>query len=129
MPKFKGGVIDPRDRDRLSISVGHAAERRRAHGSDVLRERSSRRLEFPVPPSARAALQSSSALTSNSMLCFFTSIEIKSPSSTRAIGPPSWASGVTCPIRKPWEPPEKRPSVMSATSAPEARTHENGSWG
>jgi hypothetical protein len=27
------------------------------------------------------------------------------------------ASGVMCPMQKPWVPPEKRPSVMSATCA------------
>ena len=30
----------------------------------------------------------------------------------------TWASGDMCPIMKPWDPPEKRPSVMSATSLP-----------
>ena len=44
------------------------------------------------------------------------SIVILSPFFTSAIGPPSWASGVTWPTMKPAEPPEKRPSVISATS-------------
>ena len=37
---------------------------------------------------------------------------------TRPMGPPSCASGATWPMQKPWEPPEKRPSVMSAQSWP-----------
>jgi hypothetical protein len=43
---------------------------------------------------------------------------MRSPSRTKAIGPPSCASGVMCPMMKPCEPPEKRPSVSSATSLP-----------
>ena len=34
------------------------------------------------------------------------------------MGPPSTASGATWPMQKPWVPPEKRPSVMSAASPP-----------
>ncbi len=41
-----------------------------------------------------------------------------SPSRTSAIGPPSRASGATWPTQKPWVPPLKRPSVISAQSAP-----------
>ena len=41
-----------------------------------------------------------------------------SPSSTIAIGPPSAASGATWPIIRPCVPPEKRPSVSSATESP-----------
>ena len=37
---------------------------------------------------------------------------------TSAMGPPTCASGVTWPMTKPCEPPEKRPSVMSAHSLP-----------
>ena len=36
------------------------------------------------------------------------------------MGPPTCASGATCPTQKPWLPPEKRPSVMSATSCPKS---------
>src|SRR3989339_843107 len=43
---------------------------------------------------------------------------ISSPSSTIARGPPTIASGDTCPIQGPWVPPEKRPSVTSATDSP-----------
>ncbi len=46
------------------------------------------------------------------------SIVMMSPSCTKAMGPPSCASGVTWPMMKPWEPPEKRPSVIRATSWP-----------
>ena len=35
---------------------------------------------------------------------------------TRAMGPPSCASGATWPMTKPCEPPENRPSVISAQS-------------
>mmetsp|Transcript_3241 Transcript_3241/g.7979 ORF Transcript_3241/g.7979 Transcript_3241/m.7979 type:complete len:298 (+) Transcript_3241:342-1235(+) len=46
------------------------------------------------------------------------SMRMTSPSSMRAMGPPVWASGATWPITKPCDPPEKRPSVMSATQSP-----------
>src|SRR6185436_4508050 len=46
------------------------------------------------------------------------SILIRSPSSTRPINPPSAASGERCPIDRPDEPPEKRPSVTSAQTFP-----------
>ena len=46
------------------------------------------------------------------------SIAIISPSSTNAIGPPTAASGETCPIQAPLEAPEKRPSVIRATEEP-----------
>lgn len=42
------------------------------------------------------------------------SIRIKSSFSTKAIGPPSEASGDTCPIAGPRVAPEKRPSVINA---------------
>jgi len=41
-----------------------------------------------------------------------------SPSSTSAIGPPTAASGETCPIEAPRLAPEKRPSVIRATDEP-----------
>ena len=41
-----------------------------------------------------------------------------SPSSTSAIGPPTAASGHTCPMLAPLEAPEKRPSVINATLEP-----------
>ena len=41
-----------------------------------------------------------------------------SPSSTSAIGPPTAASGETCPIDAPLEAPLKRPSVIRATLEP-----------
>ena len=43
---------------------------------------------------------------------------IRSPSRTKAIGPPSTASGATCPMHSPVVPPENRPSVISRTSLP-----------
>ena len=49
------------------------------------------------------------------------SITMVSPSRTAAIGPPRAASGETWPIRMPCETPEKRPSVISATSSPRPR--------
>ena len=42
-------------------------------------------------------------------------ISIISPSSTKAIGPPTAASGETCPIEAPRDAPENRPSVIKAT--------------
>ena len=45
---------------------------------------------------------------------FSISNRIKSPSSINAIGPPSAASGETCPIAGPLLAPEKRPSVIRA---------------
>ncbi len=44
-----------------------------------------------------------------------------SPFFTSASGPPTNASGVMWPTTKPWVPPLKRPSVMSATSLPRPR--------
>lgn len=41
-----------------------------------------------------------------------------SPSLTRPMGPPTAASGTIWPIRKPWEPPENRPSVIRAQEFP-----------
>ena len=41
-----------------------------------------------------------------------------SPFFTRAIGPPTAASGPTWPMQKPRVAPEKRPSVISATLSP-----------
>ena len=41
-----------------------------------------------------------------------------SPSSTRAIGPPTAASGETCPIEAPLDAPENLPSVIRATELP-----------
>ena len=43
---------------------------------------------------------------------------IMSPFCTIASGPPCAASGVTWPAIRPWVAPEKRPSVISATSSP-----------
>src|SRR5579875_781044 len=43
---------------------------------------------------------------------------ITSPSRSAASGPPSAASGATCPTIKPRVPPLKRPSVKSATLSP-----------
>ncbi len=43
---------------------------------------------------------------------------MRSPFSTSAMGPPSAASGLMWPRQVPAVPPEKRPSVMSATCLP-----------
>ena len=45
-------------------------------------------------------------------------MEMISPSCTRAMGPPTAASGETWPMDAPLEAPEKRPSVISATDEP-----------
>ena len=73
--------------------------------------------------SARTASISSMDFLSPLMPMMFnflssTSISIRSPSSTRAMGPPSTASGLQCPITGPVEAPEKRPSVMRAMLFP-----------
>ena len=39
---------------------------------------------------------------------------MRSPSLTRAIGPPTRASGTTCPMMNPRLAPENRPSVIKA---------------
>lgn len=46
------------------------------------------------------------------------SISIRSPSSTSAIGPPSTASGLQCPITGPVDAPENLPSVIRAILLP-----------
>ena len=52
---------------------------------------------------------------------------IRSPSSTRAMGPPSAASGDTWPMAGPLLAPEKRPSVMSAIEAESSGSEEMAS--
>ena len=42
----------------------------------------------------------------------------RSPSLINAIGPPSTASGATCPTHKPVDPPENRPSVNNKVDLP-----------
>ena len=49
---------------------------------------------------------------------FFASKSIISPFLSKAIGPPTDASGPTCPIQKPLVAPENLPSVISATFSP-----------
>ena len=53
-----------------------------------------------------------------------TSMRIRSPSSTSAIGPPSAASGDTCPIDGPVDAPENHPSVISAIVRPSSLSEE-----
>ena len=60
----------------------------------------------------------SSLPTRSSMVFFSAFISIISLSSISAIFPPSCASGTMWPTTKPWVPPEKRPSVIRATSLP-----------
>ncbi len=47
-----------------------------------------------------------------------TSMSMMSPSSRAARGPPTAASGATCPTIRPCVAPEKRPSVTIATESP-----------
>ena len=47
-----------------------------------------------------------------------TTVEFPETSSTSAIGPPTAASGETCPMDAPLDAPEKRPSVIRATLEP-----------
>jgi hypothetical protein len=49
---------------------------------------------------------------------FPASMVIESPSFTSPIGPPTNASGATCPTTIPQVPPEKRPSVMRPQDSP-----------
>src|SRR6478735_3502399 len=49
------------------------------------------------------------------------SISIRSPFSISAIGPPTAASGETCPMAPPRVAPEKRPSVINATDSDNPR--------
>ena len=67
---------------------------------------------------ARIAGSDSAVQFSSSLL---RSATISSPSSISAIGPPSAASGPTWPITSPTDPPEKRASVISATTMPRSR--------
>ena len=55
-----------------------------------------------------------------------TSKTTRSPSRTRAMGPPRAASGATCPAIMPWVAPLKRPSVTSATESPSPRPMMRG---
>src|SRR5215204_1507864 len=67
-------------------------------------------------PSRRAA--SSASSTRRSSVLASTSRRTRSPLRTNAIGPPSTASGATCPMHRPVVPPENRPSVTSRTDFP-----------
>lgn len=68
---------------------------------------------------------SSSAETCSSIVFLIASTEIMSPSCTRAIGPPTWASGTTCPIQNPWDLQCKKIKSNSAVNffRPEEREH------
>lgn len=68
---------------------------------------------FPFAPSS--PFPPPSPPTKTSILLPTASILTVSPSLTTAIGPPTLASGTTCPTMNPWEAPEYRPSVTRAT--------------
>ncbi len=91
---------------------------RRADGGRVLREDTGRVPRLGRRPARPRGAASSSSGTSSTSSRFSTSTTIVSPSRTCAIGPPRNASGATCPTINPWVAPEKRPSVISATSSP-----------
>ena len=61
---------------------------------------------------------SSSSLKLTWTRCRSISIVMLSPSLSKAMFPPAWASGDTCPTTRRNEPPENRPSVMRPTSSP-----------
>ena len=61
---------------------------------------------------------SSSSETFTSSLWLSMSMEMMSPSSTSAMGPPTWPSGHTWPMEAPLDAPENRPSVIRATVEP-----------
>src|SRR5579863_3504275 len=67
-----------------------------------------------------------SPLISTSKTRWLTSNRIISPSRTAAIGPPSAASGETCPAINPWVAPLKRPSVKRATDDPKPSPNRTG---
>ena len=113
-----------RARSRSASLVGDAALGGRAHAADVLRERAAGRLERRRRGSAPAGARARRRPPRDRSGCVLASIVIVSPSSTSAIGPPSCASGVTCPTMKPCEPPEKRPSVTSATRVAQPGAHQ-----
>ena len=71
-----------------------------------------------VPGASTAARRRSSSVasTKTSIRRLGTSTRTRSPSATKAMGPPSTASGAMWPTQKPCVPPLKRPSVMSAQS-------------
>src|SRR5262249_25454557 len=69
-----------------------------------------------VKPPRRAARSASTSSLRAAM-----SKITRSPSRTKAIGPPSAASGATCPAMRPCVAPLKRPSVISATESPSPR--------
>ena len=96
-------------------------QRRGPHaGEDPVLDRRRVRMEAAVGlrrrlPGGGAALDSAgSASCGQSMRSILTSTTMVSPSATRAIGPPSSASGATWPITSPTDPPENRASVMRA---------------
>ena len=71
----------------------------------------SRSSALSLPPClAAAALNTSIRSVARRCRC-----RSMSPGCSRAMGPPAAASGLTCPMQAPAVPPEKRPSVTSAT--------------
>ena len=54
------------------------------------------------------------------------SMEMRSPSSTSAMGPPAAASGLTWPMDAPRVAPEKRPSVMQGHALAQAHAADGG---
>ena len=80
------------------------------------------RLASILSISSKATL--SPLIPTNCNILFSISISIKSFSSTNAIGPPTAASGETCPIAGPLDAPENLPSVIRAILADNSLSDE-----
>mmetsp|Transcript_24264 Transcript_24264/g.53092 ORF Transcript_24264/g.53092 Transcript_24264/m.53092 type:complete len:201 (+) Transcript_24264:157-759(+) len=101
-----------------SSSVTHPSVAVATHWMYLKRVPSLARRGGGVHSCRRFSHSSSGIKTSMVRLSFCASIRIGSPFLTKAIGPPTWASGVMCPMQNPCVPPLNRPSVNKATSFP-----------
>ena len=120
-------VVRVRCRDRRRLLVArdgdcrHAEYGARVRARDELRvagEPALRELRRRCMPLRASRLAAPPASTSTSSFRAARSIAMMSPSRSSPIGPPSAASGETWPMHRPRVPPEKRPSVISATLSP-----------
>ena len=119
-----GAVGAARERPPQLGAVRDRALRRGRHERRVLRQHAASGSAARAATSGRGRSARTASSTSRLSSWASASTTIESPSSTSAIGPPSAASGATWPIISPWVPPEKRPSVSSATRLAEALADE-----
>ena len=122
-PIASASYTQPPQRPPLAdCSLAQSAVSAGSAGSGAMSSRTGRRSSSAA---ASSAVHCSSPCPTRSMEATScapsTTTRIRSPSRRRPIGPPSSASGLTCPMHAPVETPEKRASVISATRRPNGR--------